>query len=196
MPSHLFFPAKKEVPPHVMVRRSQSQEGGTNRTDVNLLVTNDFSGLNNGIFILRINEWAISPFTAVLAFRHFEPHVELPFTEQSAMEHVIRTAQFKHQTQFFPQYWFNAYDNSRPEVFAQRDDETGLGPGDVRRGDYLVHFADMPEKDKAIEKYAGMLLTLLNIWENGTVQRGVSEDVAEFWADLRVWRIIGLRWKC
>jgi mannan polymerase II complex MNN10 subunit len=66
-------------------RRSQSQEGGTNRTDVNLLVTNDFSGLNNGTFILRVNEWAVSLFTAVLAFRHFESHVELPFTEQSAM---------------------------------------------------------------------------------------------------------------
>jgi mannan polymerase II complex MNN10 subunit len=65
-------------------------------------------------------------------------------------------------------------------VFAQRDDETGLGPEDVRRGDYLVHFADMPDKDKVIEKYAGMLLTPPDIWENGMVQRDVSEDIANF----------------
>jgi mannan polymerase II complex MNN10 subunit len=179
MTSHLFFPTKKKKSRLTSWwRHSQSQEGGTNRTDVNLLVTHDFSGLNNGIFILRVNEWAVSLFTAVLAFRRFEPNVELPFIEQSAMKHVICTEQFKHQTQFVPQHLFNAYDNGGPEVFAQRDDETGLGPEDVRRGDYLVHFADMPDKDKAIEKYAGMLLTLLDIWENGKVQRDVSEDIA------------------
>jgi mannan polymerase II complex MNN10 subunit len=100
------------------------------------------------------------------------------------MQHVTRTAQFKHQTQFVPQHWFNAYDNSGPEVFAQRDDETGSSPEDVRRGDYLVHFADMPEKDKAIEKYAVMLLMLPDVWENETEQRDVSEDIANFWADL------------
>jgi mannan polymerase II complex MNN10 subunit len=160
------------------------QRDGTNRTDVNLLVTNDFNGLNNGIFILRVNEWAISLFTAILAFRHYEPDVQLPFTEQSAMEHVIRTKQFKHQTQFVPQHWFNAYDNNGPAMFAWRNDTRELDPNRVQRGDYLVHFAGLSEKDKAIKEYAEMLQILPDIWEHGRVQRDISEDITDFWTEL------------
>jgi mannan polymerase II complex MNN10 subunit len=177
-------PISSFLPPEKSRFTSWWPHDDTNRTEVNLLVTNDFNGLNNGIFILRVNEWAISLFTAILAFRHFEPDIELPFTEQSAMEHVIRTEQFKHQTQFVPQHWFNAYDHGGAEKFALRDDEMGLVPEDVRRGDYLVHFAGLPEKDKAIEEYAEMLETLPDVWANGTVQRDISEGVTEFWTNL------------
>jgi mannan polymerase II complex MNN10 subunit len=165
-------------------QRSHDSQDGTNREDVNLLVTNDFNGLNNGIFIVRVNEWAISLFTAILAFRHYEPDIQLPFTEQSAMQHVIQTEQFKSQTQFVPQHWFNAYDNGGPAIFAQRDDTTGLDPNRVRRGDYLVHFAGSPKKDKAINEYSEMLQTLPDIWEHGTVQRDVSENITDFWTKL------------
>jgi mannan polymerase II complex MNN10 subunit len=165
-------------------QRSHDSRDGTNREDVNLLVTNDFNGLNNGIFIVRVNEWAISLFTAILAFRHYAPDIQLPFTEQSAMQHVIQTEQFKSQTQFVPQHWFNAYDNGGPAIFAQRDDTTGLDPNRVRRGDYLVHFAGSPKKDKAINEYSEMLQTLPDIWEHGTVQRDVSENITDFWTKL------------
>jgi mannan polymerase II complex MNN10 subunit len=177
-------PISSFLPPERFRFTSWWPRDDTNRTDVNLLVTNDFNGLNNGIFIIRVNEWAISLFTAILAFRHFEPDIELPFTEQSAMEHVIRTEQFKHQTQFVPQHWFNAYDEGGPEVFAQRHDTEGLNPDKVRRGDYLVHFAGLPEKDKAIERYAKMLQTLPDVWKNGSIQRDVNEDLQKFWTSL------------
>jgi mannan polymerase II complex MNN10 subunit len=187
-PISSFLPTEKSRFPSWWRQDTQhphdSQEDGANKREVNLLVTNDFNGLNNGVFILRVNEWAISLFTAILAFRHYKPDVQLPFTEQSAMEHVIQTEQFKSQTQFVPQHWFNAYDSGGPAIFAQRDDTTGLNADNVRRGDYLVHFAGLPKKDKAIEAYAKMLQTLPDIWENGTVQRDVSENITDFWTNL------------
>lgn len=157
-----------------------------NITEVNLLVTEDWNGLNNGIFLLRVNQWAVSLFTDILAFRHYKPDVDLPFTEQSAMEQVIRTEQFKHQTQFVPQYWFNAYDYGGPDMYARRDDTTisNLDPWVVRRGDYMVHFAGHSEKDKAIESYSEMLRDFPDVWEHGTIQRDIQGNLTHFWRSL------------
>lgn len=152
--------------------------------EVNLLVTNDFNGLNNGVFLLRVNQWAISLFTAILAFRHYKPDVELPYTEQSAMEYLIQTDQFKHQTQFVPQHWFNAYDYGGPTMFAMRDDVTNLEADKVRRGDYLVHFAGHPDKGTVIEEYREMLRGLPDVWKKGTVQRDISRNMTDFWRRL------------
>lgn len=164
-----------------------SSNSSKNITEVNLLVTKDWNGLNNGIFLLRVNPWAVSLFSAILAFRHYKPDVDLPFTEQSAMEQIIRTEQFKNQTQFVPQHWFNAYDYGGADMYAHRDNATNLeslDPWVVRRGDYLVHFAGHPEKDKAIENYAEMLRTFPDVWEHGTVQRDIQGNINHFWKRL------------
>lgn len=149
--------------------------------EVNLLVTKDYNGLNNGVFILRVNEWAISLFTAILAFRHYQPDVKLRFTEQSAMEYALQTDDFKDQIQFVPQHWFNAYDTGGAATFAGRQTDTGLDDFNVRRGDYLVHFAGFPAKGQAIEEYSAMLIGLGDVWEQGTAQRDISKEIMDFW---------------
>lgn len=152
-----------------------------NATDVNLLVTNDYNGLNNGVFIVRVSEWAVKLFTCVLAFRHFEPGVALPYTEQSAMEHVLATEDFRNQTRYVPQHWFNAYDYGGAAMYAVRKNGSEFGRERVRKGDYLVHFAGHPEKGAAIEEYEGWLEGGGDVWERGEVVRDVSGEVEEFW---------------
>ncbi|KAH9861541.1 hypothetical protein J1614_011291 [Plenodomus biglobosus] len=153
-----------------------------NRTNQsNLLVNNDLNGLNNGVFLLRVNSWAIEFFNTILAFRHYNPDVELVFTEQSAMEKVINDENFKDHVKFVPQHWFNGYPAGQPALFRDRTDENGLGEEHVRRGDYLVHFAGNPKKDEAINGWLDMLRELPDVWEHGTVQRDVSNEVREFW---------------
>ncbi|KAH7087155.1 galactosyl transferase GMA12/MNN10 family protein [Paraphoma chrysanthemicola] len=164
-------------------RRSDNQE--KNVTDVNLLLTNDFNGLNNGIFLLRVNEWAIRLFTAILAFRHYEPDIVLPYTEQTAMGYVIETEEFKNQTRMVPQHWFNAYTKDDAQTFAERDDSTELDEVWVRRGDLLVHFPGHPDKGTVIDEWVQMLSGLPDVWEAGTVQRDVSEEVDDFWKEVR-----------
>jgi mannan polymerase II complex MNN10 subunit len=163
---------------------------GSNDADRNsangthLLVSNDFNGLNNGVFLLRVNSWAIELFNAILAFRHYNPGVELVFTEQSAMEKVINEEDFKEHTQFVPQYWFNGYADGSPEQFRDRTDENGLEEMHVRRGDYLVHFAGRPGREELINGWLGMLTDLSDVWEQGSVQRDISKEVMGFWKGL------------
>jgi hypothetical protein len=57
---------------------------------VNLLKTHDRHGLNNGVFLIRINEWSVKVLTAVLAFHHFKPMVELKYSEQSALDEILK----------------------------------------------------------------------------------------------------------
>ena len=56
---------------------------------VNVLVTNDKHGLNNGCFLIRINPWAVKLLSAVIAFHTFKPEVKLQYSEQSALEEMI-----------------------------------------------------------------------------------------------------------
>lgn len=167
---------------------SSSSEHGTyipaNATEIHLLVTNDFNGLNNGVFFLRVSEWSVALFTSILAFRHYEPDVVLPWSEQSAMEHVISSEHFRHQTQFVPQHWFNAYDIGGAKAYATRDNVMDLSDMTVRRGDFLVHFAGSQDKKKVIEEWVGMLGREGDVWEKETVQRDVSEDIVSFWGKL------------
>ena len=57
--------------------------------EINLIATHDPNGLNNGIFLLRVSQWAVSLFTAILAYRHYNPNVHLRFSEQSTMELLL-----------------------------------------------------------------------------------------------------------
>lgn len=149
-----------------------------------LLVNNDFNGLNNGVFLLRVNSWAIQLFTAILAFRHYKPDVELKFTEQSAMEKVISEEEFRKNIQVVPQHWFDGYSKGQAGHFKDRKDEDELGEEHIRRGDYLVHFAGVQKRDEAINSWLDMLKELPDVWENRSVQRDISKDVAKFWKGL------------
>jgi hypothetical protein len=69
-------------------------------------------------------------------------------------------------------------------MFAKQNDTSGLDTNMVRRGDYLVHFAGHPEKERAIDEYVEMLRDLPDVWESGTVQRDVSANITDFWRKL------------
>jgi hypothetical protein len=62
--------------------------------DVNLVVANDRNGLNNGVFFVRVGEWSFKMFASALSVREYEPGVVLKYSEQSAMEEVIRRVRF------------------------------------------------------------------------------------------------------
>jgi hypothetical protein len=57
---------------------------------IHLLAANDRHGLNNGVFFLKVNDWALKLFAAALSFHHYRPDIPLKYTEQSAMEEVLK----------------------------------------------------------------------------------------------------------
>lgn len=56
---------------------------------VNLLVTRDRNGLNNGVFFVRVSEWSLKMFASALSVREYVPEAVLKYTEQSGMEMTI-----------------------------------------------------------------------------------------------------------
>jgi hypothetical protein len=57
---------------------------------INLLVTKDRNGLNNGVFFVRVSEWGLKMFASALSIREYMPDLQLKYTEQSGMEEVIK----------------------------------------------------------------------------------------------------------
>ncbi|KAF2815014.1 uncharacterized protein BDZ99DRAFT_348897, partial [Mytilinidion resinicola] len=58
--------------------------------DVNLLVAHDWNGLNAGVFPVRVCDWSVELFSAVLALRFYKPDIDLPYAEQSAIDYLIQ----------------------------------------------------------------------------------------------------------
>jgi hypothetical protein len=169
------------LPPPKKSGSKNKREAPEDENNVNLLATEDWNGLNNGVFLLRVGDWAIDLFTAILAFRYYRPYVDLPFTEQSAMGIVMKEPQFKKKVRIVPQHWFNAYPKGKAQDFRDRKTEDGLEKYHARRGDFLLHFAGISHRDKAIEEWTKLLEESEIIWPKEVVQRDVAREVAQFW---------------
>lgn len=72
---------------------------------VNLLITNDMQGLNDGVFLVRVCEWSVYFFAAGLSYRHYRPEVRLRHDEQGALNMLVREEKFKNNTIHVPQSW-------------------------------------------------------------------------------------------
>ncbi|KAH7310756.1 hypothetical protein B0I35DRAFT_358348 [Stachybotrys elegans] len=175
-------PAASYLPSYFVSSGDFQKEGSS--VETNIIVTEDWNGLNNGVFFLRVTQWAIQLFAAILALRHFQPEVELPFTEQSAMEIVMKDSQFANQVQVVPQEWFNTYPKDFSDAFLTREDEEDLDIFQVRRGDFLVHFAGWGDKAEGINSWAEVAESTWNVWEAGRVQRDMSATIAWFWYEV------------
>ena len=57
---------------------------------VNMLATNDRHGLNNGVYLIRVSEWALRLLSANYAFKTFRPEYKLKYNDQSAMEALLQ----------------------------------------------------------------------------------------------------------
>lgn len=150
--------------------------------ETHLIVTNDWNGLNNGVFLVRVNQWAVDLFSDINAFRYYRPNVSLPFTEQSAMEIVMKEPKFEPNVQVVPQYWFNAYPQASPGDFETKTDTEGLKPYHARRGDFLLHFAGRGGRDKLINEWTDMLVPRGGLWLPEEVQRDNTRGIRNFWS--------------
>lgn len=76
---------------------------------INLLISNDLGGLNDGTFFVRVCEWSVYFFAAGLSFPYYRPEVNLRFDEQSALQFLLEETKYRNNTLHVPQKWFNAY---------------------------------------------------------------------------------------
>lgn len=78
-------------------------EGDKNFTDIKILVTDDWNGLNNGVFAIQVDKYAVELFAGILSFRDFRKNETLDFQDQSAMEMILKERKFAKHKVVVPQ---------------------------------------------------------------------------------------------
>ncbi|OJD30178.1 glycosyltransferase family 34 protein [Diplodia corticola] len=141
---------------------------------INAIVTRDWNGLNNGIFLLRVSPWSLELFAGIVAYRQLRPGEPLTFLDQSAMEHLLREERFRDNVAYVPQRWFNAYHALQNET---------LTPASIRRGDFLVHFAGRGRRREEMEFWLGVAERHAPDWELDFWRTGYPEDIGGFWEE-------------
>lgn len=144
--------------------------------DVHVMVTNDWNGLNNGVFPIRVSTWSVTLFSAIVAFRHYRPTQQLTFRDQSAMDLLIQDEGFREGVVYAPQRWFNGYQGEHNET---------LAPHQVRRGDFLVHFAGVGNREERMRYWLERAESHDPSWEVDVKHTTYPMEVKEFWAGER-----------
>ncbi|KAL9086596.1 MAG: hypothetical protein Q9165_007039 [Trypethelium subeluteriae] len=145
--------------------------------DINLVVVHDFNGLNNGVFAIRVCQWSVQLLSAVLAFPHYKPDFFLLFRDQSAMDELLKERRFARNLVKAPQRWFNAYQGEHNET---------LAPFQVRRGDFLVHFAGVGDREGRMRYWLDRAEQHLPDWEIEYKQTSYPMEVRDFWTEVAV----------
>lgn len=154
--------------------------------EINLIATKDWNGLNNGVFLMRVNRWSIDLFAAILAHRHYRPDVKLTFTEQSAMELLLEEEPFRENVVWVPQWWFNAYGRGKDkEHFKPLKEATDAKNYHARRGDFLVHFAGVGHRGEAMSPWLDIVETAVTGWALEPKERDLDSEIRDFW---KAWR--------
>ncbi|KAK1074912.1 hypothetical protein LTR74_000756 [Friedmanniomyces endolithicus] len=144
--------------------------------DVHLIYAKDWNGLNNGIFPIRVNRWAVDLFSAILSYRYYRPDAPLVFRDQSAMGALIQEPHFANHIVAAPQRWFNAYQGEHNET---------LAPFQVRRGDLLVHLAGVPDREKRMGYWLDRAEQHLDDWEIPFKSTSYPQEARDFWNEQR-----------
>lgn len=143
---------------------------------IHLLYSNDWNGLNNGVFPVRVNKWAVELFTAITSYRYYRPDGDLTFRDQSAMNTLMNEPKFAKNIMQLPQRWFNAYQGEHNET---------LAPYQIRRGDFLVHFAGVVDRDPRMKFWLDRAEQHLDDWEVPQKSTSYPQEVKDFWQDQR-----------
>ncbi|KAL9109431.1 MAG: hypothetical protein Q9227_005939 [Pyrenula ochraceoflavens] len=146
--------------------------------NVHFLAAEDFNGLNAGVFFLRVSSWSIEVMSSVISYRTFRPNDALPFAEQTALEKVIHEDKYSEGKVFYPQRWFNAYSG------ATRMNET-VQPWQLHRGDMMVHFAGVPDRQTRMDEYMDIFEKHMPEWEIEVKYTSYPSEMDEFWEDRR-----------
>lgn len=146
---------------------------------INLLMTADWNGLNNGVFFLRVSAWSVNLLTNILAYPTYKPDEDLPFTEQSAMERTIQDPKYASGCLYVPPRWFNSYPRCEDEVWTKYQ---------VERGDMMLHFAGVGDRPSMMRAFYERVKEERGKWEVPLSETTLPQEVEGFWRNVRMQR--------
>ncbi|PPJ52193.1 hypothetical protein CBER1_10361 [Cercospora berteroae] len=146
---------------------------------INLLISNDYNGLNTGAFFIRVHEWSVRLAIDVLALRSYRPEDQLKYSEQSATEILLETEKYKNSTAYVPQRWFNAYRGPREGDTLIRG-ATVLS-NTIREGDLQLHVAGTKKNKAHISEWLDYAANTSSGWTRQLKDTTLPAEVALFW---------------
>jgi len=154
----------------------------SNITDVHLLISKDWNGINAGNFFIRVHPWSINFLNAALAYPRLIPDAFIPWKEQSAMSEVLDGSDYFSQcVAYCPSRWFNPFRSSK-----NGEDPSDEGLADdmmIHRGDLQVHFPgyDKGKLAEAMDPYIAISEQQRPEWNVPVENTGYIEETALFW---------------
>ncbi|KAF1919333.1 hypothetical protein BDU57DRAFT_426411, partial [Ampelomyces quisqualis] len=141
---------------------------------INLIVTRDRNGLNNGVFFVRVSQWALKMFASTLSIREYLPEVLLKYTEQSGMEETIKRPWWNSSVAYVPQRWFNGFPpnpRSKPSTSS------------ARLGSVLIHFASNRDglRPERMAHWSEIAQNKSMNWYKTVNETGYPAEIAEYW---------------
>ncbi|KAF2646171.1 galactosyl transferase GMA12/MNN10 family protein, partial [Massarina eburnea CBS 473.64] len=149
---------------------------GSNFSHINLLVTNDRNGLNNGVFMVRVGQWAMKLFASMLSIREYQPEIVLKYTEQSGMEEAIKRPWWNSSVAYVPQRWFNGFP---PDADIDHDHT----PAHSRQGSLLIHFASNRDglRPERMATWGAVAKNRAPEWDKTVAETKYMDEIAEYW---------------
>ncbi|KAG6029329.1 hypothetical protein E4U41_000392 [Claviceps citrina] len=142
---------------------------------INVLVAEDWNGLNCGVYGIRVTRSAVELLADIMAYPDFEPDTELPFAEQSAMSLLLQRRKFINHFAKIPQRWFNSYPHTPGTP------ETSW----VQPGDFLLHFAGVGNRDFYMNHWADESEALGPKWNVPLANTTYPEETKRFWEGVK-----------
>jgi len=108
--------------------------------EIHLVISDDYIGLNAGIFLIRVHPWSLSFLMKACSFTYYNKEKNLLYADQSAMLHVLLDLHEENHCIAVPQKWFNSYCCSNDTY-----------DGHIEKGDFLLHYAGQINKENDSE---------------------------------------------
>ena len=145
--------------------------------DIHFLGTKDWYSFNCGVFMMRINEWAVNFLTQATALPLLRPDIPLgdpiPNMEQDAMRWVLDQEGYKEHAVYQPRLWYNA--------FSHGEDRTP----ETKPGDMIIHFPGVEHKYPLMGHWLDIVENEPDKVNIPLANLTLHDDIKGFWANLR-----------
>ncbi|KAL4991441.1 hypothetical protein BDW68DRAFT_151962 [Aspergillus falconensis] len=150
-------------------------------TDVHIVLSKDWNGMNAGVFPVRVHPWSIELLSAAIGYPFTSPDKDLYWAEQSALVRLFEEHEyFSRSVVYVPLRWFNAYMRAPDGESLNKDSPEEL---QVHPGDLLVHFPGTPKEhfNETLSPYLAIAEAHRPDWELPVEETVYLVETVEFW---------------
>jgi hypothetical protein len=150
---------------------------------VNLILSNDKGGLNDGTFFVRVCEWSVYLFANGLSVPYFQPKIGLAHGEQSAMAYLVAGdwETFGKHVVHVPQHWFNSYHDFGADLGLPP--EWDIDNKYIKEGDLLIHFpgSEADLRTQLMNEWWDRTQLEPEVWSIPFNKTRCYKEIAKFW---------------